>query len=226
MFRDDPEDARGLEVERIERRQIGAHGDRAGGHLGAGAQLGQAEQRADQALADGLEVAAALAKIGILDAQEGGPNLVEGPRDGPLGGEALLEDQPPRLAGDLRASQHHAVGLNQVGPRALSVGELSLQMVELLVGGADPLLEVRDLGGAIAAQDAPFGDGDLGGDHVRGADGDPARRALTSETRHRSSHDPPRTLSAAAHRCKESRGPRYDFPDIRLRIARTERTTG
>ena len=68
MFRDDPDDARRLEVERIERRQIGAHGDRAGGGLGARAQLGQAKQRADQALADGLEVAAALAKIGILDA--------------------------------------------------------------------------------------------------------------------------------------------------------------
>ena len=188
---------------------------------------GRPEQRADQALADGLEVAAALAEIRILDAQEGGPNLVERPRDGPLGGEALLEDQPSRLAGDLRASQHQAVGLNEIGPRALSVGELSLQIVELLIGGADPLLEVRDLGGAIAAQDAPLGDRDPGRDHVRGTDGDPARRALASETRHLSGHDAASYLGRCCPLGARSLvGREYDFPDIRLRIARTERTNG
>ena len=158
---------------------------------------------------------------------EGGPNFVEGPRDCPLGGEALLEDQPSRLAGDLRASQHQAVGLNEIGPGALSVGELSLQIVELLVGGADPLLEVRDLRGAILAQDAPFGDGDLGGQHVRGSDSDPARRTLASETRHLSRHErrsvPWALLPIRARSLVEDE---HDCSDIRLRIARAERTNG
>jgi len=62
------------------------------------------------------------------------------------------------------------VGLDQVGPRGLSAGELTLQPIELFVGSADPFLEVRHFGGAILAKDPALGDDDLGGEQVRRPD--------------------------------------------------------
>ena len=174
-------------MERVEGAQIDANGDRAGGRV-LGARLGQPEQGTDQPFADGLEVAATFAEIRIGEAQEDRSDLVQRARDGPFGRQALVENQPPGLSGNLGAAQHHAMGLDQIRAGGLSVREPSLQSIELLIGADDALFEVRQLGGTISAQDAALGDGDLRGEQVRRSHRDPAGRPLATIVHHLSRH--------------------------------------
>ena len=53
------------------------------------------------------------------------------------------------------------MSLDEIGPRGSSIGEPSLQPIELLIGADDAFLEVRDFGGPILAQDAALRDGDM-----------------------------------------------------------------
>jgi hypothetical protein len=184
---DNPRDARCLEMEGVERAQLDPDGDRARERT-LGAQLGQPEQGTDQPFANGLEVAAALAEIRIGEPEENRSDLVQRARDRPLRRQALLENQPPGLSGDLGAAQHQAMGLDQISAGAFPSGEPSLQSIELLIGADDAFFEVRQLGGTISAQDAAFGDRDLCGEQVRRSHRDPAGRTLATKVGHLSRH--------------------------------------
>ena len=122
--------------------------------VGLGPQLGQPEQHAQEAISDGVEVPASIAKIGIVQPREDGSNVLQRARHGPLRREALLVDQPLCLAGELGAAQNHAVQVDELVTCAAGRRvELPVQPVELSLGVVDGGFETRQLGLAVVAQD-------------------------------------------------------------------------
>jgi len=132
------------------------------------------------------EIAAAIAEVGIGQAQEDRADSLQRTRHRPLGRQALFGDRPPRLAGQLGAAQNQTMRLDElVTPTAVLPVDLALQKVELSVSGDDRAFEARYLRLAVVAEDPPLGDRHPHLHQVRRTDRDPARRTGPSETNQR-----------------------------------------
>ena len=97
--------------------------------------IADADQVAQQALADERDVALAIAEVRILDAIEHGLDLIQRLAHRPLGGRVVVADQPARALDQVDVGQHQAVGLEDAVLLlvALALGDLRLDARQLRV---------------------------------------------------------------------------------------------
>src|SRR6185369_12261751 len=125
---DDPLDAGSPKMKQIQRAEVDAYRDGAVRCVGLGPQLGQPDEHAQESVRRGIEVARALAKVRVVEPREGCANLLERARDRPLRREALVVDEPPRLARELGAADDQTMKIDDLEPRpARNAAELPAQ---------------------------------------------------------------------------------------------------
>src|SRR6185437_7284830 len=183
---DDRLDARALQMKEIQRTDVDAERHRAVRRVRLRAQLWQADEHAEQAIRRRLEIALPVAEIGIVEPRELGADSLERPRHRPFRRQALLADEPPGLARQLRAAKDQAVEIDDLqAGRARPADELPPQPIELVLRGLRGGLQPAELGVAIVPQDPPLRDGHPDLHQVRRTERDALRGAPTPTTYHR-----------------------------------------
>ena len=128
-------------------------------------------------LAHGLEVGAPGPKKWVGQGRERRPDVIDGPGDGPLGGERLVPDHSPGLTFDLRAAEHQTLSIDERLPIGTATVQEMPETVELLIRHPKRRGQTRLLRLAIGAENPPLGHGNAGDHQMRRTDRDPAGRA-------------------------------------------------
>ena len=148
---------------------------------------GHAEQVAQDALADHVDVAAAFAEVGILDAGEDDLDLVQGAAQGPFRRHLIVADDLAGFLHEVNVGQHHTVGFQDAVFLAVAylLGDLLLDAAKLGIAACQGVLEAAQLLIDLVGEDAPLLHLDAAAEKVRDAHGDAGRCADTGQPNHR-----------------------------------------
>ena len=175
------DDAETVQLQRVDGREIEADDDGAGQRLVVGNGR-QAEQAAQQAIGDLLDVGEALAEARVLHLREGDAELIDDHADGPLGADAAVADEPPRAVDELLALQDGAVGVDDLG--ACGRGDVAAHVGHGRVRRRDRAVEAADLGHSPFGLDVPLLDEDVSRWQTDRSNGDAAAGGGSAETKH------------------------------------------
>ncbi len=166
-----------MQVGGVGGRQIVRDDDRARRRYGGGLVL--AEQVAQDAIADEVDVGAALAEVVFFDRVEDGLDLFDRLAQRPLGVDLVLADAAARGLDHVLVVQHEQVRVeDQEVVLAFALGQLALDALELLAGHAQRFVEAADLGLDLLVGDVPLGRLDPAAiDHVGAPHRQPRRRS-------------------------------------------------
>jgi hypothetical protein len=174
-----------FELERVEGRQVETHRNGPGRRSIAGLSFRQLEQRAQQPVSDGIDVADPVAKVAIFHPGEDGANQVERAADGPLRAQALLADEPPHRLHQVPALEHEPMRFdNPAALAGLPAVELLLQQLELTVSRLERPFEAGQLRLDLMGRDPRLADDDSTFQRVDGTDHDSIRRPDSLEPYH------------------------------------------
>ncbi len=140
-----PRSLRAVILQQVGGTQVARHQDGVVGQPGRVVAQRLADQVAQQAVGDVVEVDQPLAQIGVAGMADADPGLLLDPADGGLGGEAGADGladapQPAGVVGE------HAVGLEHLALLAADEVAGRQHLVERLAQLADRLIEAGELG--------------------------------------------------------------------------------
>ena len=173
------------EQEGIERRQVDAHRHRPGGRTFAWARFRQFQQSAQQAVADGIDVADAVAKVGVVEISKNGADHVQGAADRPRCPEVLRADEASDLIEQIPALEHEPMRFqNLAALSGMAAHQLLLQPLELLIGSGEGPVESGQLGLDLVSRYPRLPDRDRHVQRIGGTDHDSVRRPDSLEPLH------------------------------------------
>ena len=148
---------------------------------------GHAEQVAQDALADHVDIAAPLAEVGIFDAGEDDLDLVQRTPQGPFCRHLIVADDLAGLFDEMDVGQHHAMGFQDAILLAVAylLGDLLLDAAKLGIAARQCILETPQLLIDFVGEDAPLLNLDAAAEKMRHAHGDAGRCADTGQPNHR-----------------------------------------
>ena len=135
------------EQEGIERRQVDAHRHRPGGRIFAWARFRQFQQGAQQAVADGIDVADAVAKVGVVEISKTARIMSRVRRTAHAAPKCSVRMRRLHLIEQIPALEHEPMRFqNLAAVSGMAAHQLLLQPLELLIGSGEGPVESRQLG--------------------------------------------------------------------------------